>query len=334
MNASSPTLFCLRKTALCAAALAAALPAFGHICDDVFLQAKDNLTVRIDVRDGQLRIGREATFKVYLLNTMNWWIEEISLAVISEHFSADVKPDGAWRTYPRLNSAQSGGKKEAFIVTLHRNPGVPDGRYPVRLRLFTGRKEVKTVELSEAEALHNLKPAGGIEADGRLGEEEWRDALLCTDFYEYVWRNVSRGHENVLAREQARFRLAADRENLYCLLHFLGHENAQSDKAVLFLARTPDVEPIALEFDRVTGLAAGPEEIARHIQVRPVAGNDALECAIPRSALGLSGPTLFYFNFIRKTADKTGKRVVTTYWRGNDSSFANPIVYDKISLDF
>ena len=34
-----------------------------HLCNDVFAQAKDNLAVKVDIRDGQLRINQTASFR-------------------------------------------------------------------------------------------------------------------------------------------------------------------------------------------------------------------------------------------------------------------------------
>ena len=47
-------------------ALLAAVPtmALAHLCNDVFRQAKDNLAIKVDIRDGQLRIGQSASFRV------------------------------------------------------------------------------------------------------------------------------------------------------------------------------------------------------------------------------------------------------------------------------
>lgn len=316
-----------------ACALLAPVLASGHICNDVFIQAKDNLAVKVDIRDGQLRIGQEASFNVYVLNTMDRYIVAINLEVISDHFRADVQPDPSWRDYPRLETSLRGGKKEAFSVRLRRNPGVPDGRYNISLRLVNGqnpRIAFKTVDLAEAESVHALAQSRGINLDGAVNREEWNEALLCTDFYEYVKRD--RFFENVQAQSQSRFRVAADRENLYFLLHFMGHENAQSDKATVYLARNSEAQPVAIEFDKDTGEVSAPGNIARSVTVSVVPDKFALECRIPRSALGLAGTTLFYLNFTRTAGD--GGRETKTYWRGNANSFANPIVYDKVSLGF
>jgi hypothetical protein len=67
-----------------------------HLCNDVFAQAKDNLVVKVDVRDGQLRISDTGTFRVYLLNTMDRDIERIELEIQSNEFDAEVTPGKNW----------------------------------------------------------------------------------------------------------------------------------------------------------------------------------------------------------------------------------------------
>ena len=57
---------------------------FAHLCNDVFIQAKDNLVIKVDVRDGQLRIGKKGSFRIYLLNTMDRDIVDIRLDVLTD----------------------------------------------------------------------------------------------------------------------------------------------------------------------------------------------------------------------------------------------------------
>ena len=100
--------------------------AFGHLCNDVFAQAKDNLAVKVDIRDGQLRIGKSASFKVYLLNTMDRDIADIRLEVLSDQFNPTVTHAPDWQQFPCLKVK----KKEYFTVQLDRKPVGTDGRIP------------------------------------------------------------------------------------------------------------------------------------------------------------------------------------------------------------
>ena len=67
-----------------------------HLCNDVFMQAKDNLAVKVDIRDGQLRINKDAKFRVYLFNSMD------RLQVLTRDFQTKVTPSPEWRNYPGL----------------------------------------------------------------------------------------------------------------------------------------------------------------------------------------------------------------------------------------
>ena len=112
----------------------------GHLCNDVFVQAKDNLVVKVDVRDGQLRISKTGTFKVYLLNTMDRDIAKIYLEVQSSDFDAEVKQSSDWRGYPVLKTTKRGGKKECFEVELTRKRGTKEGKYKIGLLLHGGNR--------------------------------------------------------------------------------------------------------------------------------------------------------------------------------------------------
>ena len=78
---------------------------FSHLCNDVFVQAEDNLAVKVDIRDGQLRISDTGSFKVYVLNTMDRAIQKLNLVVESEEFDVEVKPSPTWGMYPYLDTA-------------------------------------------------------------------------------------------------------------------------------------------------------------------------------------------------------------------------------------
>ena len=73
-----------------------------HLCNDVFMQAKDNLAVKVDIRDGQLRINKDAKFRVYLFNSMDRDISQIRLQVLTRDFQTKVTPSPEWRNYPGL----------------------------------------------------------------------------------------------------------------------------------------------------------------------------------------------------------------------------------------
>jgi len=300
---------------------------FAHLCNDVFAQARDNLVVKVDIRDGQLRIGKEATFHVYLLNTMDRAISDIRLEVVSEHFVARVRPDPTWRSFPALKAVRQGGRKQYFTVTLRRKPGVPDGRYRIRLRLYNGRdrsKSFKTVDLAQAADVKVLARAGGIVVDGHGSRAEWQDAVMCDGLYAYLKRG--KYFANVPAREQVRVRFAADEDYLYCLMNFQGGGDAESDAIALYTAPTTDAEPVVLRFDRLTGKVEGPRGVEQ-VEFRLSPDRSTAECRIPLSLLGLRGATSFYANVTREI--RRGKAPLVTYWRGNEFTRLDPVAYAR-----
>lgn len=307
--------------------LALAVPALAsaHLCNDVFVQAKDNLAIKVDIRDGQLRIGEQGSFRVYLLNTMDRDIANINLEVLSKEFAAEVKPGAGWKRFPVLQTTKRGGQKEYFDVTLRRQAGVPDGRYEIGLRLFNGknkRMEFKTVQLEEACA--NLQAAGDatVTVDGRFTRQEWRGSVLATDFYEYV--KAGRYFENKHCAEQARFRVNADQDYVNCLLAFQGGDGARKDVATIYVASALDQEPKVIEIDRVSGTAPAGVEVKKGQE------GQVLECRIPRKLLGVEGSEAFYLNLTRTQEGPKGKQV--SYWRGNQHCLLDPMTYARIQV--
>ena len=297
-----------------------------HLCNDVFVQAKDNLAVKVDIRDGQLRVGKEASFRVYLLNTMDRVIANINLEVDSKEFDADVRPGQGWRSFPRLEACKKGGKKEYFDVSLKRKPGVPDGKYEIGLRLFNGKKksmEFKTVTLDTAAATRAIKKKT-VKVDGSAGSSEWKSAVLCTDFYQY--EKKGKYFENKRCQDQARFHVTADDSNLYCYLAFQGGKNADEDKASVYVAPSTDAKPKVVHIDRVSGKVSG--DGATGVVVKKASGG--LECKIPWSSLGISGAKEFLLNFTRSVSEQGRQEI--SYWRGNKYSITDPVVYDKFVI--
>jgi hypothetical protein len=323
-----------RKWILAAVALLLPAAAFAHLCNDVFRQAQDNLAVKVDIRDGQLRIGQQASFRVYLLNTMDREITAISLDVLSDHFDAQIRPSAEWRDYPRLRATGGGGKKEFFTVALQRKQGVPDGRYKIDLHLYNPQNKqqvFKTIDLASAAAACALPPSRGIAVDGGGSEAEWGNSCLATDFYLYTKQNGFFGNKRV--ESQARFRIAMDEQSLYCLMQFMGGEQATSDVGTVHVATDPEGKPMQFNFDRISGRLSSdqPTEGIAYV-VSP--DRTMIECRIPRALLqpaGAGQPAPGYFVNFTRTATVNGQQFVT-YWRGNTHSVNDPIVYGYFTL--
>ncbi len=147
------------------------LQAHAHLCDDVFIQAKDNLAVKVDVRDGELRIRDTGSFRVYLLNTMDRDIVDINLHVLSDEFDATVKPSSEWKNYPELKTNRNGGRKEFFEVELKRKPGTKAGAYKIRLELTGGSSKFKTIDFNDNECFVNIERTYKLTKTFWLGDE-------------------------------------------------------------------------------------------------------------------------------------------------------------------
>ncbi len=319
----------LRKTLLVVACLSFPAAALAHLCNDVFVQARDNLAVKVDVRDGQLRIADKATFRVYLLNTMDREIATIALEVrTGSKFDAQVKPSPDWKRAPRLQCVRRGGKKEYFEVKLTRKPGVPDGKYKIDLHLYNPKRKsqvFKTVDLGKAAGIFEVPKAGSVKVDGDVGAAEWGKSLLCTGFYAYTKKG--KYFVNVPAGNQPRFRVSADKDNVYLALAFAGGA-PQSDAIDFYAVKSLDGTPVKVSIDRAAGTATC--SAGGGIECKANANKSAVEVKIPRKLLGVYGIKGFYANFSR-TTDQAGKKVVN-YWRGNKFSVADPVEFAHLKV--
>ncbi len=313
-------------------------PAYGHLCNDVFAQAQDNLAVKVDIRDGQLRIGDQASFRVYLLNTMDRNIEEIRLRVKSNEFAARVEPSPNWTRFPVLRTAKRGGQKQYFTVTLRRKPGVPDGAYKIGLELYSERQNraFKTVSLDEAAGLLRLPTTKQVKVDGKAWREEWGGEYVCVVQGMHLYERQGRYFENRPARAPTRFRLSCDEEYLYCLLVLEGVGDAGRDVGTIYAAPTTEEEPASFHLDAVSGkyeCDRGTEGIevkdCGSVPDRP--DKRMYECKIPRALLGVEGAKTFYLNFTRTTGAGRSERVA--FWRGNPISVRTPVAYGQFAID-
>ena len=293
----------------------------------------------MDIRDGQLRIGKEASFRVYLLNTMDRDIAEIALRVQSEEFNADVTQSPQWHSYPVLRAVKSKGKKQYFTVTLKRKPGVPDGKYKIKLDISSVKehRSFKVVDLNSAAGICTIPKSVFITVDGRPEEKEWAKTYLCTNFTSY--KKAGQYMENHPARDASRCRVSADAENIYLLLQLQGGAGAQADQISLYAAGSherkdaqkdaQDVKPVVVTFDRKTGKVACDKGI-EGIEYKTSANGEIIECKIPRALLGVKDAQNIYMNFTRTVTRENKKEV--TYWRGNAYSVQDPMVYGQFRI--
>ncbi len=295
------------------------LSARAHLCNDVFVQARDNLAVKVDIRDGQLRINQEASFRVYLLNTMDRDIVDIRLEIISPEFDGQVSPAPDWKGFPHLRTSLRGGKKEFFDVTLKRRSGTPDGRYTIGLRLFNGRQpnmEFKTVAIADAMAVVSVPRAPhDMRVDGTPRRTEWAAATLLTGFLV----NVKSGQytENSASDCETRVRFTADERFLYGLV--TTPVTGDADRLSLYFAADPDAAVRHIELDLSSGMISGaPEGALAKVSA------EGVELCIPLHGLAL--PRSFLVNIARQRGD------TLSFWRGTGAAVDNSVVFARFVL--
>ncbi|MHC4606040.1 MAG: hypothetical protein ACYTAF_03800 [Planctomycetota bacterium] len=320
-----------------------------HICNDVFEQARDNLVVKVDVRDGQLRISDTAKFRVHLLNTMVAPIAAIGLEVRSDAFDAKVRPSPDWRNFPRLTNVGDGGKKVYFQVELVRKKKTRKGKYKIELVLFgkDARQVFKTLSVEEGMGLMEVPEVpGGLEIDGKTERSEWKDGLLCTSFHEY--KRARRYMENFPAAQQTRVRFYHDGGNLYCMVDF--QKDTGSDVVQIFIAKDSDSRPetltAELQSKKVTfsagrgGLESRAEGTRMEIKVplsflgfrvkKDRSGGDKKMKNKRKRRFGrkkeAAKGAVIRVNLTRKTA------AAMTYWRGNPASEDSPVAFESFIL--
>ncbi|MFZ2656269.1 MAG: hypothetical protein WAX69_15160 [Victivallales bacterium] len=292
--------------------------AAAHLCNDVFDQAKDDLAVKVDIRDGQLRIAKEGAFRVYLLNTMDRDIANINLKVDSDAFTAGVRQSPEWKSFPCLKTAKKGGKKEFFEVSLKRKENLPDGKYQINLVLFNpgDKREFKTLDIEKAADIQAVPLAKSVTVDGNCPEAEWKNSLLCSSFYTYQKDGKYMG--TAPSKTQPRFRFLADSQNLYCMLADL------SGDSTIYLASDNDSAPVKITIDAAGTKATSSAGDVKDIVVKK--GDKNIEVKIPFAEAGIKNPKRFLANL----AVSSGNSV--SYWRGNDISVGNPVVFAEMSV--
>jgi hypothetical protein len=288
----------------------------------VFQQAQDHLAVKVDIRDGQLRISDHATFKVYVLNSMDQTIEDIHLEVVTEDFETTVAPDPQWPFFPHLQKA----KKQYFDVELRRKSGTEPGKYTIDLRLICNGRDLKTVNFDDALDLSVLvipENSAAHTVDGNVSSSEWENSLLCNSLLRLksVRKEGSSGTvmKNLPAEQQTRFRFSRYQETLYCLIDFM--KDTGKDFAHIYVANGYESEPIVI----ITNLQEQKAFIkgSPELTIQTAVTGTKMELAVPLEILPFTEQALFYLNVIRIA----GRR--ETYRRGGLDTYTEPVVYGK-----
>lgn len=295
------------------------LTAGAHLCNDVFDQARDNLAVKVDIRDGQLRINKEASFRVYLLNTMDRDIVDIRLEIISPEFDATVTPAPDWKKFPYLKTSLHGGIKVFYDVTLKRKGGTADGKYTIGLRLFNGRNssmEFKTVAIADAMAVVAVpKAPAALNIDGKPDRAEWASAAVICNFS----KNVKEGRYTETGKSECetRVRFNADAQFLYGLVNV--PRKGTSDKLKIYFAADAEAPVKSIGIDLNTGtLADAPAGSTS------VPSPEGIEIKIPLAGLNLSRS--FLVNLVRESDGGL------SFWRGTGAAADNTVVFARLVL--
>ncbi len=331
-------------------ASAGALAGVGPTNCYIMYRLRDNLTIKADVSDSQLRFDKECSFRVYLYNTLSHPFWNAKLEVLGDQFDAAVVPSPLWKTYPDVQSAATGGTREYFTVTLKRKPGVPDGQYDVSLRVFTWRYEVPKLNrvLTFAEAIdqHEILLRPELKMDGRVRPQDWSATPVLTDFSAFVKNNDKQEFFFCRPADQTRVRVAAGRDNLYLLVTCMGSydRGVKGNEVRIYAAPAIEAKPLVLTLDESTGQVTAQ---------RPTPGLQCVKCPddpeapgsvatyevrIPRRSLGMTGDVL-YLNFGRVVAGRLPAKGQKdkllpeySYWRGNNVSAKDPVVYGRMVI--
>ena len=295
----------------------------------------DNLTIKADVSENQLRIDRESSFRVYLHNTMNHPFWSAKLEVISDQFDATITPSTTWKTYPDVQPVMTGGTREYFTVTLKRKAGTPDGKYDVAFKVYSAAHMVPKLAVlatvSEAADQHEIPFKAALTLDGKPRAQDWTQAPTLTGFSAYNKRGAGYGY--LKPADQTRIRVAANDESLYMLVSCLGLYDRSTKGNALKIYLSPGVEtkPTVLTLDESTGTIEGlPGVECVKCPADPDAGDSvaSYELRIPRKAAGIE-TTSFFLNFCR-TVTGRGASAETSFWRGNEASVNDAVVYARM----
>jgi len=328
------------------------LAAYGHSCNDVFREIRDNLAVKVDIQDGQLRIAESARFRVYVLNTINSDIGAVRLGVVTDAFDAIVTPSEEWEDYPCLKTinktpnwtcagghmsgeSRTKGTKEHFEVELRRKSDTQTGKHKIGLRLYTwdpnhpdaGGDLVTIGNINDALSVMAVPRLGNqLDIDGNASASEWKEALLCSSMHLHVWNPIEEAKMNMKSHVQTRLRFVHEEDKLFALLDFL--TPSERDVARLYFARDHDSPPVVVTAD----LQEQEAQVSGKVNSRLKVGvkGSKMEIELPLDLIGLGGSEAFYVNLARDYHD--GYQAQTTYWRGNNRSVLEPLIYERFVL--
>lgn len=325
-------------------------PAWGHLCDDIWRQ-KDKLIVKPEFQN--LIMRDKAQFKVFLKNSMDRAIAEMSLEGKSKVFNIQVTPK---------KMQVPNNKKVFFNVTLTLKNKVSSGKYPIQFRLVAKGKTFKKFDMDTQIKKQRLSPpspgpgpvkrrAGpspitthGIsilrdtpspDIDGDLHDSSWKKAVMFTDFKTTAGKR---------AASQTIVFLTADRNNIYfgfsCREKYPGQVQEDHVEIVIYPPGEKVCYTLHLQSDgTIKAYRTTPTSVQRSsmdISAKTVLSEDEkswfAEIAIPVAGFGvkaLKEGNTWRMNFTRERV-AAGREI--SFWAGSPANFRNRDGCGKISF--
>ena len=315
------------------------LPAWGHLCDDIWRQ-KDKLIVKPEFQD--LVIKDKAQFKIFLKNSMDRAIAEISLEGKSKVFDIEISPS---------KMQVPNDRKVSFDVRIKLKERVGSGKYPIQFRLVAKGKTFKKFDMdaqvekqkrtppSPGPAKRMVRPSPAITThgipvlrdvpspsiDGDMHDSSWKKAAVFTDF---------KTTEGKRAACQTIVFLTADTNNIY--LGFSCQEkhpeHVQEDHIELSIY--PPVKEqvcytVRLDVDgtvrtyRTTTTSVQAVSMGINAKILPPDGRKwwFAEASIPVASFGISSlkkEDTWRINFMR---ERISARKEISFWSGSSTTF-------------
>jgi len=298
----------------------------------------DNVSLRADVTEADLKTKSEVAFPVYVINTMKSPLPGVSLDVASGQYDVKVEPSPTWTSFPMLPKCSPVPPcKEFFTVHLKKKPSAAAGPCDVVLKLFSvqpdGRRLVAFEPLADTIDSHDVPLQKAFVFDGTTSAKKWGDSFAIHDLRSY--KQTSDGNFERKGRTRTRVQIAADKDSIYFLVTFF---RVGADGTVdLFLAPAIDAKPVSIALNRKDGtvrtsLPPGSVEFKKCLDDPkmimdakdpfPQPPADTYEGRVSRAALGFPAGNVFYLN-----VDSPDN-----YWRGNPASASNPAVFARMVI--
>jgi len=312
-------------------------PATSPASENLQINYADNITLRADISESDLKTKGEVSFPVYVINTMNAPLPGVSLDVLSDQFEVKVSPSPAWKTFPEL-AKQNLSAKEYFTVTLKKKSAAPGLPCDIVLKLYStqakGKQLIAFLPLMETLDSHEVPLVSSFTFDGTTNPKKWGNSFSIHDLMSYEQSPTGTSQRKDVSR--TRVQLVADKEYLYLLVTFF---QVMVDGTIeIDVATSMDDKPVSIVLNRKDGAIRSslPSECIEFKKCLddplmildekdPFKGPpaDTYEGRISRKALGISPGNVFFINVIYNKQ---------YFWRGNQTSSANSVIFGRMMI--